>query len=224
MRWRGLAMALALVLAALGVSAWLYAPHWGPSERRFPLQGIDVSHHQGAIDWAALPAQGVDFAWIKASEGGDHRDRLFEANWRGARAAGVRPGAYHFFTLCRPGAEQAANFLAVLPPDRNALAPAVDLEFGGNCAARPPRPALLAELVAFIAAVERAGGRRVVIYLTAEFDAAYRISAAIDRLLWLRSLVLEPRFGARPWTVWQASSFRRLRGIEGRVDWNVLRR
>ena len=220
-RWAAVAVA---VLIVLGVGAWLYAPHWRPSEARWPLQGIDVSHHQGRIDWAALPAQGVDFAWIKATEGGDHRDRLFAANWRGARSAGIRPGAYHFFTLCRPGADQAGNFLALLPRETDSLAPAVDLEFGGNCSARPERGALLRELAAFVAAVERAAGRRIVLYLTAEFDRAYRISEAFDRPLWLRSLVLQPAFGARPWAVWQASSFHRLRGIEGRVDWNVVRR
>jgi len=49
------------------------------------------------------------------------------------------------------------------------------------------------------------------------------VSAAIDRPLWLRRLVFQPNFGARPWEMWQVSSFHRLDGIEGRVDWNVLR-
>jgi lysozyme len=183
-----------------------------------------VSHHQGAIDWPALPAQGVDFAWIKATEGGDHRDARFEANWAGAGDAGILRGAYHFFTLCRPGAEQAMNFMNSVPADPNALPPAVDLEFGGNCTARPPRAALLAEINAFLELVETRTGKRAILYLTREFDEAYRIGEALDRPLWLRSLVLEPRFGRRSWTVWQASSFHRLRGIDGPVDWNVWRR
>jgi len=217
------AAAFLFALAALGLGAWLYAPHWRPSERSWPVQGIDVSHHQGAIDWAALPAQGVDFAFIKATEGGDHRDRLFEANWRGAGAAGIRRGAYHFFTLCRSGADQAANFVAAVPREPDALPPAVDLEFGGNCAARPERAAVLREIDAFLSAIEAHSGRPALLYLTREFDEYYRISEAIDRPLWLRSLVIQPRFGARPWTLWQVSSFHRLRGIEGPVDWNVMR-
>ena len=60
------------------------------------------------------------------------------------------------------------------------------------------------------------------LYLTEEFDRAYGISARFDRPLWLRSIVLEPDFGARPWTIWQASNFHRLDGIEGRVDWNAM--
>jgi len=220
---RSRAIGIVAALAALGLGAFFYAPHWRPSEDRWPVQGIDVSHHQGSIDWAALPSQGVDFAWIKASEGGDHRDRMFERNWAGARAAGIRRGAYHFFTLCRSGADQAANFTGLVPRDSDALPPAIDLEFLGNCAARPPRDALLRELGTFVAAVEAHSGKRAILYLTREFDDHYRISEGVDRPLWLRSIVFEPRFGARPWTVWQASAFRRLDGIAGGVDWNVMR-
>src|SRR6185295_7868151 len=97
-----------------------YAPYWHPSDGLYPRQGIDVSHYQGRIDWAALPAQGVDFAYIKASEGGDLRDDAFQANWAGARRAGIARGAYHYFTLCRPGAAQAANFIAAAPADPDA--------------------------------------------------------------------------------------------------------
>jgi lysozyme len=56
-----------------------------------------------------------------------------------------------------------------------------------------------------------------------EFDSAFGVSRRFDRPLWLRSLVVEPHFGARPWRLWQVSNFRRLDGIDGRVDWNVLR-
>ncbi|MBD3730315.1 MAG: glycoside hydrolase family 25 protein [Sphingomonadales bacterium] len=206
-----------------GFWAVLQAPHWHPSDADYPLQGIDVSHHQGQIAWAKLPAQGVDFAWIKATEGGDHVDSAFAANWQGARDAGIRHGAYHFFTLCRPGAEQAANFIATVPVEADALPPVVDLEYLGNCGTRPGQAGFDAELTAFLAAVEAHYGQRAVLYLTEEFDRTYHVSARFDRPLWLRSLLREPDFGGRFWTVWQASNFRRLDGIEGRVDWNVVR-
>jgi lysozyme len=217
-------MGIALLLpAVLAAGAWLYAPHWHPSDREYPNQGIDVSHHQGEIDWRMLPAQGVDFAYIKASEGGDHRDRAFAANWSGARNAGVARGAYHFFTLCRPGAEQAANFIAAVPADPDALPPAVDLEYMGNCTQPVTVAGFHAELAAYLRAVEARYRKPVLLYLTAEFDRAYQVSERVDRPLWLRTLVTEPRFGARPWSFWQVSNFRRLRGIDGRVDWNVAR-
>ena len=212
---------LLLALAALGL--WTYAGRWHPSERHFPRQGIDVSHHQGTIEWPMLPSQGVDFAYIKATEGGDHRDSRFAANWAGARDAGIARGAYHFFTLCRPGRDQAANFIATVPNDPDALPPAVDLEYLGNCGGRPSVRDLHAELATFIRQIEAHYRKPILLYLTEEFDTAYRVSARIPRPLWLRSLVLEPDFGARPWAIWQASNFRRLRGIEGRIDWNIAR-
>ena len=209
-----------LILAAI---AWPIATRWHPSDDLYPRQGIDVSHHQGVIDWSRLPAQGVDFAYIKASEGGDHRDIAFAANWTGAGRVGIARGAYHFFTLCRSGADQAANFIATVPVDPAALPPAVDLEYLGNCAAHVSVNAFHRELATFIQLVEARYGKRVILYTTQEFDTAYAIGARVDRSLWLRNLVLEPRFGTRPWTIWQASSFRRLDGIAGRVDWNAMR-
>lgn len=216
-------LATLVLLVALGAGLLLYAPHWHPSDRTYRQQGIDVSHHQGAIDWAALPAQGVDFAYIKASEGGDFRDRRFAENWAGARAAGIRRGAYHFFTLCRSGAEQAANFIAAVPAEADALPPAVDLEYMGNCDRPLSVDAFHAELSAYLRLIEAHYRKPALLYLTAEFDEAYQVSARVNRPLWLRSLVIRPRFGAHPWHVWQVSNFRRLRGIDGRVDWNVAR-
>ena len=216
-------MLIALLLAAAAAVVILGAGRWTPSRSTYPVQGIDVSHHQGAIDWSQLPAQSVDFAYIKATEGGDFRDRLFAANWRGAGEAGIRRGAYHFFTLCRSGADQAANVIATVPREAGMLPIAVDLEYMGNCSRPVTVDQLHAELAAFIRLVEAHYGQPVILYLTREFDEAYRVSARVPRQLWLRRLVLEPNWETRPWTIWQVSNFRRLRGIEGRVDWNVWR-
>jgi len=212
-----------VLTVALAWGLWLFASRWHPSDSEFPVQGIDVSHHQGRIDWSLLKSQGVDFAYIKASEGGDYRDPMFAANLKGAGESKIARGAYHFFTLCRSGADQAANFAKAVPGDPALLPLAVDLEFGGNCAARPSRAALLREIAAFLRAAEAHSGKPALLYLTAEFDAFYRVSEAFDRPLWVRSLVRRPAYGARPWRIWQASNFRRLRGIEGRVDWNAAR-
>ena len=212
---------LLILVLILGARVW--APHWHPSDRAFPDQGIDVSHHQGRIDWTLLPAQGVDFAYIKASEGGDFVDPAFASNWAGARAAGVKRGAYHFFTLCRPGADQAANFIATVPAHPESLPPALDLEHMGPCPRAIAPAALRAEIATFLRLVEAHYRMPARLYLTREFDETYGISAHFDRPLWLRSIVWKPGFGARPWSLWQASNFRRLDGITGRVDWNVAR-
>jgi lysozyme len=199
------------------------AQGWRPSPRYYPSQGIDVSHHQGHIAWTKLPRQGVDFAYIKATEGADHADRRFSINWRAAQAAGVRRGAYHFFTLCRSGRDQAAHFLRHVPAEAGALPPAVDLEFPGNCKYRPSRAKFHRELGDFLEIVEARYGKRAVLYTTRVFDKHYRVSDTFERPLWLRSLRSEPRFGARGWTIWQSTSARRLDGVRGHVDWNVAR-
>jgi lysozyme len=223
MRRRGrIALIAVAALAGAGLILFLLSGRWTPSRASYPVQGIDVSHHQGAIDWSALPEQGVDFAYIKATEGGDHRDRLFAANWQAAGAAGIRRGAYHFFTLCRPGMDQAANVIATVPRDPDMMPIAVDLEYLGNCSSRAvSQDQLHAELATFIRLVEAHFGKPVMLYLTREFDETYKVSANVNRPLWLRRLVFEPAWTERPWTIWQVSNFRRLRGIDGRVDWNV---
>src|SRR5688572_6854506 len=92
-----------LVSVAAGVVIWAYRDRWDhwrsiivdPSDARFPVRGIDVSHHQGAIDWHSVKASGRSFAFIKASEGADFRDTRFSENWQRAREAGIFTGAYH---------------------------------------------------------------------------------------------------------------------------------
>ncbi|MER2563800.1 MAG: GH25 family lysozyme, partial [Myxococcaceae bacterium] len=109
--------------------------------------GIAVSRHNGAIDWSAVAGGGLHFAWVKASEGGDVRDARFKMNSSGAEAAGVRSGPYHFFTFCRPGSEQAENFLSAIAGTRQSLPIAVDVEFVGKRAARPAPDSRAAERV-----------------------------------------------------------------------------
>jgi lysozyme len=209
-----------VLLAALG---WRFATRWAPDRQTYPTQGIDVSHHQGEIDWNAARSAGVDFVYIKASEGSDMRDDRFAANWAGAATADIKRGAYHFFSLCRPGREQATNFIALVPREAEALPHALDLEFGGNCGKRPPRDALLGEVATFIQMVEAHSEKPMILYVTREFEDQYRVSEAIDRPLWLRRTGLEPSYGNHPWVMWQANPRRRVDGIAGPVDWDVVR-
>ncbi len=68
-------------------------PHPGVAKAKLhPIQGIDISKWQGPVDWASVRAAGTQFAFIKATEGGDHVDERFRANWDGAAAAGVPRG------------------------------------------------------------------------------------------------------------------------------------
>ncbi|MBN8214710.1 MAG: glycoside hydrolase family 25 protein [Xanthomonadales bacterium] len=219
---RALIRLLLLVVfgAIVALAAWWWFREYRPDRDRYPIRGIDVSHHQGSIDWSKVAGDDVAFAYLKATEGGDHRDRAFARNWREARDAGIAVGAYHFFTFCRPGADQAANFLAVVPVAADALPPAVDLEFGGNCGRTPDGATMRRELDAFLAPVERAHGKPALLYVTPEFLDAYRKQLPA-RALWRRSILRKPD-GAASWHVWQYHNRGIVDGIAGPVDLNVF--
>ena len=117
-----------------------------PARSDYPVWGLDVSNHQGVIDWRSVPKDKVSFVYIKATEGGDWRDKSFARNWAEARQAGFQVGAYHFFTLCRDALTQARNFMDVVKPHPGMLPPALDLEYGGNCGERPSKEKLRAEV------------------------------------------------------------------------------
>lgn len=212
-------------LAGLGAlfAALIYTYYvtYRPDPSRFPVQGIDVSHHQGEINWPAVAAN-VSFAYIKATEGGDFRDRRFIENWRAAKAAGIVRGAYHFYTLCRAADLQAANFSAVVPREAGMLPPALDLEFGGNCPARPTVDAVKAELAVFSDAVFSSYGVRPVLYVTREFLKAYGTALPSHSGLWIRSIAWAPYRSEGPWVFWQYHNRGSVGGISGPVDRNVF--
>ena len=208
-----------LLLALGGAGALVYYSMYSPDRTAYPLRGIDVSHHQGEIDWARVAKSDVSFAILKATEGGDYVDDTFARNLAGARAAGLVVGVYHFFTFCRPGTEQAKNFLAAVPTDQPMLPPVVDIEFGGNCAARPSVADFGKQLADFLKPVEAAFDRPAIIYVMDDVVAQYG-TALPDRKRWVRSLVWPP--GQRGWVYWQYHNRGRVDGIVGDVDLNIL--
>jgi lysozyme len=214
-----------LAFFALAISAlllWFFATRWTPSRATYPLQGTDISAAQGEIDWRKVRAGGVDFAYIKASEGTDIRDTRFAENWEAAREAGLRRGATHVFTLCRLARDQATNFIATVPREANMLPAVVSLAFESSCTARPDREVLLSEIALFIEMVEAHTGKAVILYMTKDFEDMYQVSSAIDRSLWLPRMFFAPDYGSHPWVIWQASNQRRIDGIMGPINWNVL--
>ncbi len=206
-------------IAIVVVIAALYLLTYRPDSSSYPLRGVDVSRHQGKIDWRMVAADDIAFAYIKATEGGDWRDPQFAMNWQGAQNAGLATGAYHFFTMCRPGRDQARNFLAVLPQQDKMLPPVLDLEFVGNCDRRLTPQELKVELNDFLGEVEGKLGREVMLYVPVDFLAAYR-EALPPRRLWRRSLFRPPH--KNDWTLWQYHSAGQVDGVDGGVDLNVF--
>jgi lysozyme len=215
--------AVVVMVVALGVAyGWfIWLPSYRPSLKAGEQIGIDVSHHQGQIDWTKVAKDRITFAYVKATEGGDSVDTEFTRNWANGRAAGLKVGAYHFFTLCRSGADQAANVIRNVPVDVTALPIAVDLELAGNCRRRPTGADLRKELDDFLATVETHYGVKAVLYVGPEFEAKYPVKASADRPLWYVSFVRRP--SRDDWTIWQLHGFASVDGIKGSVDLDVAR-
>jgi len=209
-------LALALCLGA-GI---VYYMTWEPDRKRYPIRGIDVSHHNGNIDWQAVAASDVAFAYIKASEGGDFIDPAFDRNASAARMAQVPVGAYHFFSFCKDADEQAGNFLTVTGSEVLVLPPVLDLELQGNCARRPERQAVEAAVRQWISLVARATGKTPILYVSEAFLRHYP-EVTNGRLLWVRSILQPPDYASN-WSVWQYHDRGEVSGISGAVDLNVL--
>jgi len=209
---------VALVFFELGYIRFNY-----PSVKTYPVRGIDISHHQDVIDWDVLGRSDITFAFIKATEGGDHKDTKFEENWERAGEMGLVRGAYHFFTFCKPGREQALNFMETVPVEEVMLPPAIDLEFSGNCKARPTKEELHKELSDFTGLVQEKYGRRPVLYITNESYKAFIKGENLPYFIWIRDIYTKPKLApGYEWTFWQYTHRGRLQGIDGFVDLNVF--
>ena len=201
----------------------------GPFPHDFAIHGIDVSKYQGDIDWAQVKSSGVKFAYIKATEGGDHIDAKFQQNWNGARAVGLPRGAYHFVYWCRPWHEEMRHFIQTVPREPDALPPVLDVEAtpeSKKCKRRLERGPVLAEMREMLRAMERHYGKKPVIYSTVDFYEAILSPNELEEYpIWIRSTKYSPhvKYGSRHWHFWQYQSDARIPGIVGNVDRNAFR-
>ena len=194
---------------------------------QYPVHGIDVSKYQGDIDWQRVRASGIDFAFIKATEGGDHADDRFEQNWAAARAAGVPRGAYHYYYFCRPAAEQVAWFINHVPREAGALPPVVDLEWNHKsrtCPYRPDAATIRREALLFLQALNVYYGKRPVIYTTVDFYRDNDLGRLQGFHFWLRSVAGHPSdvYPDQRWAFWQYTGTGLVEGIDGLTDINVF--
>jgi lysozyme len=204
--------------------------HAYPATRsaEFAVHGIDVSKYQGDIDWTAVKDAGVDFAFIKATEGGDNADPKFQRNWEGARAAGIPHGAYHFVYWCRPPHEEITHFERVAPADPDALPPVLDVEAtptSRTCKRTLYREEVLEDMRKMLVEMERHYGKRPIIYTSVDFYQSILHSNALSEYpIWVRSTKYHPtvRYGDRKWHFWQYRSDGSVPGIRGAVDQNAF--
>ncbi|GAB1479503.1 GH25 family lysozyme [Paracoccaceae bacterium] len=199
----------------------------GQAPRSHPVHGIDVSVWQGDIDWSEARTHGVNFAFIKATEGGDRVDPAFARHWAGAAAAGVPRGAYHFFYHCRPAIEQARWFIAHVPRRAGALPPVLDMEWNPHsptCSGKRPVAEVQAEARTFLRALTAHYGQRPILYTTVDFYEENRLWEIGGVDFWLRSTAAHPsdRYPGQHWLIWQYSGTGLVPGIKGKVDLNAF--
>jgi lysozyme len=193
----------------------------------YPVHGTDVSKYQGAVDWQTAKANGVSFAFIKATEGGDRFDEAFSENYAAAKAAGIPRSAYHFYYFCTPASVQAAWFIRNVPRDAGTLPHVLDMEWNHkspSCKLRPPAETVRAEMRIFMSAIERHYGKRPIIYVTPDFYKDNLDGHFEDHQFFLRSVADDPAniYPGRKWTFWQYSGTGTIPGIRGGADLNVF--
>ena len=186
----------------------------------FAVDGIDLSHHQAEVDWPRVARDGIDFAYLKATEGTDHVDSRFADNWPEARYAGLARGAYHFFRPDADAAAQARHFFATVDLHVGDLPPVLDVE----TTAGATRGRLVEGVREWLYQAEARYGVRPVIYTNLTFYYRHLAGHFDDYTFWVaRYGDREPSIapGARL-ALWQYGERGRVAGVEGPVDLNVF--
>lgn len=204
-------------------------PHpWsGRTPERHAVHGLDVSRWQSAIDWPTARAAGISFAFIKATEGVEEIDPMFETHWAGAGRAGVPRAAYHFYYFCAPAAEQARWFIANVPRVGGGLPHVLDMEWNPHsptCRLRPPGQEVRAQAETFLDILEAHYGVRPILYTTVDFWEQTGIGQLPRTRFWVRSVAAHPseRYPGTIWDFWQYTGTGYVPGVAGKVDINVF--
>jgi uncharacterized protein (TIGR03382 family) len=187
------------------------------------VKGIDVSIYQGTINWTAVAGDGVKFAFIRTSDGLNTIDSKFESNWAGAKAAGIKRGAYQFFRPSQDALAQANLLLSkignTIGPDD--MPPVIDVEASDGQSAAT----ITAKVKTWINRVKSVTGRDPIIYTGFYF---WRDSVGAPDItsspLWHAQYTSAACPNIAPpwesWAFWQFTSSGSVAGISGNVDVN----
>lgn len=177
---------------------------------------LDISHHQGDVDFSKLKSAGIAAVFIKATEGATGHDPLWGHNSYWAAQAGLMFAPYHFVTN-KPVAEQFANFMAVASPGEGSV---VMLDFEHNPSGDDASADQVAE---FGAMVQKVTGRAPLMYCGRyQMKTAHKVLSAWPLML--------PEFGDEPvcppgWDSWLFHQYRddaEIAGVKGHVDRSVF--
>lgn len=198
------------------------------------VNGIDVSKHNGNIDWLAVKAAGIDYAMIRVayrglSNGALFDDPMYQANIQGALSAGLKVGVYIFSqaTTQAEAAEEANYILSRISEYNITLPVVIDYEYGANHTGRLANANLdidtaTAVVNAFCTTVQSAGYTPM-IYTNKEMLQSSIRGEILDNYynVWLANYTTQTTY-AGDYYAWQYSSRGSVNGISGYVDCNFF--
>lgn len=186
------------------------------------MKGIDVSKHQGNVNWSHVKADGVQFAIIRAGYGkqASQKDTQFENNYAGCKSNGVPVGAYWYSYAATPAEakQEAAVCLNIIKGKTFEYPIYFDIEEPSVLA--KGKAACTAIAKAFLEAVEQAG------YFVGIYSSKSHLESCITEELRTRYAVWVAHYGVDKTTyhgqygIWQKSSTGKVSGIRGNVDMN----
>ncbi|MBQ8177456.1 MAG: glycoside hydrolase family 25 protein [Oscillospiraceae bacterium] len=188
------------------------------------LKGIDVSHHNGIVDWDKVKADGIDFAILRCGYGRKSArqiDRQFERNYRECKRVGMPVGVYHYsYAKNAEDARLEADFMLELIADKQFEYPVIfDIEDKGQeCLSKT----VLTEItIAFCKKIEQAG-YYVSVYSNADwFTNKLDLARLAPHDKWLAHWTKTPKWGSEFGGLWQYTDNGRVSGIETNVDMNI---
>ena len=191
----------------------------------YEIHGIDISHHQGKIDWQELKDHGmidefpVRFVMIKATEGATKVDENFEDNFYQAREYGFTRGAYHFYSVHSSAKAQAAFFMRKVKLENGDLPPVLDVEHKPK---NQTDDEFKQSILQWLEIIETHYGVKPIIYTYYKFKMQYLSDPVFDDYpYWIAHYYVDQVEYEGKWKFWQHTDVGRLPGIKGNVDFNI---
>jgi len=188
--------------------------------------GIDVSRHNGKIDWNAVKASGVDYVIIRCGYRGSStgvliEDQNFRTNIKGATAAGLKVGVYVFSqAINEVEAVKEASLAVSLVKGYNLTYPIfIDTESSGGRADKIDKATRTAVVNAFCQTVASAGYKPGIYASKTWFEDKLNMGAIGNYKIWLAQYSPAPTYKGR-YDMWQYTSKGKISGISGNVDLN----
>ena len=188
--------------------------------------GIDVSRHNGKIDWNAVKASGVDYVIIRcgyrgSSTGALIEDQNFKTNIKGATAAGLKVGVYVFSQAVNEvEAVKEASLAVSLVKGYNLAYPIfIDTEASGGRADKIDKATRTAVVNAFCQTVVSAGYKPGIYASKSWFEDKLNMGSVASCKIWLAQYSASPTYKGR-YDMWQYSDKGKISGISGNVDLN----